>query len=155
MYRRRIMKMTKMAKMAFAMAATIAFAIGMSACTGLLTSADFGYDDYGPGYGYYWPSYGGGWYNPPTGLYAPAWGATPPPPPSVGNNTARPQQPNGANRPNYAPTTQPSQNRPATTPAIAPNGQQRPGNMGQGPVQTGQHQESGSSAGASGTHRGR
>lgn len=132
---------------AAALAASLA---GMTSCTGLLMSSDFGLGDYGPVDDYYWPNYGN-IYNPPLGYYGPAWGAPTPPPPPPGGG--QPQRPNGANRPNYAPS-QPSQGssqRPVIT--TTPTGQQRPGNMGQGTVQPAQNNSNNS--GSSGTHRGR
>lgn len=122
---------------------------GMTSCTGLLMSSDFGYDDYGPSVDYYWPNYGN-IYNPPLGYYGPAWGTPSPPPQVVVRPTA---PPNGANRPNYVPS-QPNQGQNNQRPPVTttPTGQQRPGNMGQGPAQTQPNQNN---SGSSGTHRGR
>ena len=129
---------------AVAAAATLA---GMSSCTGLLMSSDFGFGDYGPSGDIYFPNYGNV-YNPPLGYYGPAWGAPTPPPPPVVVKPASP--PNGASRPNYTPS-QPNQGQ-SKPPMVdtTPSGQQRPGNMGQGPTQPNQN-----NSGSSGTHRGR
>ncbi|MDE5553782.1 MAG: hypothetical protein K2J10_01190 [Muribaculaceae bacterium] len=137
-------------------AATLVVALtGMTSCTGLMLSSDFGYDDYGPAYGgSYWPNYGIG-YNPPLGYYGPAWNTPPPPPrPPQQRPPSKPQQPNGSNRPNYTPT-QPSKPQPSK-PAVSttPDGQMRPGNMGQ-PAPSGNNQSGGNQSGSSGTHRGR
>ncbi|MDE6239005.1 MAG: hypothetical protein K2M54_03350 [Muribaculaceae bacterium] len=124
--------------------------VGLSSCTGLMMSSDFGYDDYGPVYtGGYLPNYGIG-YNPPLGYYGPAWNTPPPPPPAPA-----PSRPNGSNRPNYAPPQQSQPQQPSRpVQSTAPNGQQRPGNMGQ-PAPSGNNQSGGNQSGSSGTHRGR
>lgn len=135
----------------FIIAAAITAALtGMTSCTGLLMSSDFGFGDYGPSVDYYWPNYGNV-YNPPLGYYGPAWGAPAPPPPPVVVKPASP--PNGANRPNYTPS-QPNQGQ-SKPPMVTttPSGQQRPGNMGQGPTQS--NQNNSNNSGSSGTHRGR
>lgn len=133
---------------------------GMTSCTGMLVSSDFGYDDYGPAYGGgFWPNYGIG-YNPPLGYYGPAWNN---PLPSLPPQQQRPpQRPNGSNRPNYTPPqpskpsqpSQPSKPQQPSKPAVSttPDGQMRPGNMGQ-PAPSGNNQ--GNQSGSSGTHRGR
>lgn len=130
----------------------MAAATGLSSCTGLLMSSDFGYDSYGPPSDYYWPNYGG-IYNPPLGYYGPAWGVpVPPGPPYPAGPQLRPQQPqqpNGANRPNYVPSSGQNQSKPVTT---TPTGAQRPGNMGQGPSHS---TPSSSQPSGSGSHRGR
>lgn len=122
----------------------------MSSCGGLYLSSEFGLDDYGPSNGYYWPGYGNV-YNRPPGYYGPVWPSPPPPPVIV--QPSKPPKPNGGNLPNYVPS-QPSKPsmKPSTT---APDGQTRPGNMGQGPVNSGTGSSTGNSGSSSGTRRGR
>ncbi len=138
---------------------------GLTSCTGLLVSSDFGYDDYGPsvyGPGYYGSPYGFG-YNPPPPNYQPGWnGPVIAPAPVI--PPSPPQGPNGANRPNYVPPTndRPAQSQPQVRPSTSNSGVERPGNMGR-PVQNVSSQPSnggqtggqtnGQTNGASGAHR--
>lgn len=119
--------------------ASAAAALTLTSCSGLLMTPDFGSDYYGPTNDWYWSPYNG-YYNGLGGYLGPSWNTPPPPPPpsrplppSASGNW-HPNRPNGANRPNYIPDNKPSTDQHNNKPATAPNGAQRPGNMGQGSV---------------------